>query len=97
MPAKRALQRVESKVPTEVLTRLDQLLLLASATRVDAEGESTFDLRVPVELSMIWLDTTSAGLDIHHSADRTLLRDATHCIMAAIKIIRRHGLPLCEL
>jgi len=91
VPAKSTLQRMESEVPAEVLTRLNRLLL-ESATKVDEEGESTLDLRIPVDLSMIWLDSTCAKLDIHYPADWTLLRDATRSIMAAILVIRRHGL-----
>lgn len=91
VPAKSTLQRMESEIPVDVLTKLNRLLI-QSASKVDADGTSLLNLQEPVDLSMIWLDTTCAKLDIHYPADWTLLRDVTRSIMAAIQVIRRHGL-----
>jgi hypothetical protein len=91
VPSKSTLQRMESEVPTEVITALSGLLL-ENSTTVDHDEASTLGLRVAVDLSMIWMDSTCAKLDIHFPADWVLLRDATRSIMRAIMVSRKHGL-----
>ena len=91
VPAKSTLQRMESEIPTELITELNALLL-RSAGEVDEEGASAIGVEVPVDLSIIWMDSTCAKLDIHYPADWTLLRDGTRTIMNSINVIRTHGL-----
>jgi hypothetical protein len=59
---------------------------------VNDEGDSIIGLREAVDLSLIWMDSTCAKLDIHYPTDWVLLRDATRTIMKAITVIRSHGL-----
>jgi IS5 family transposase len=92
VPAKSTLQRMESEVPRETITALHTLLLQRSGEVVAGTRESVLGLAEPVDLSMIWMDSTCAKLDIHYPADWTLLRDATRSIIACITVIRRHGL-----
>ena len=91
VPSKSTLQRMESEVPADVITKLNRLLIVSS-TKVDQDEEPKIGLCVPVDLSTIWLDSTCAKLDIHYPADWTLLRDGARSIMAAILVIRKHGL-----
>jgi hypothetical protein len=91
VPAKSTLQRMESEVPQEIITRLNTLLLTRSS-QVDQDHQSVIGIEVPVDMSMIWIDSTCAQLNIHYPADWTLLRDATKSIMNAIISIRKHGL-----
>jgi hypothetical protein len=82
---------MESEVPQEIITRLNTLLLTRSS-QVDQDHQSVIGIEVPVDMSMIWIDSTCAQLNIHYPADWTLLRDATKSIMNAIISIRKHGL-----
>ncbi|MBA3707801.1 MAG: hypothetical protein H0W83_03145, partial [Planctomycetes bacterium] len=91
VPSKSTLQRMASEVPTEIIEQLHRLLLTRSAA-VDADGASVLGLAESVDLSLIWMDSTCAKLDIHYPADWILLRDATRTIMRAIAVIRKHGL-----
>lgn len=91
VPTKSTLQRMESGVPAEVITDLSARLV-GCATRVNDEGNSVIGLREAVDLSLIWVDSTCAKLDIHYPTDWVLLRDATRTIMKAITVIRSHGL-----
>lgn len=91
VPSKSSLQRMESEVPVELIGRV-HVLLLNRSTTVDVQGDSVLGLADPVDLSLIWMDSTCAKLDIHYPADWVLLRDATRTIMKAIATIRSHGL-----
>lgn len=91
VPSKTSLQRMEAEVSDEFLEKL-QVLMLRRATMTDAEGASVLGLDEGVDLSVIWMDTTCAKLDIHYPTDWILLRDATRTIMRAIATIRSHGL-----
>ena len=91
VPTKSTLQRMASEVPADMITELNAMLL-HSAAAVDTEGDSQIGLEVPADLSMIWMDSTCAKLNIHYPADWTLLRDATRSIMKSISVIRGHGL-----
>jgi len=91
VPSKSTLQRMESEVPVELIHEVHTMLLKQS-TSVDAQGKSVLDLADPVDLSLVWMDSTCAKLDIHYPADWILLRDATRTIMKAIVTIRSHGL-----
>ncbi len=91
VPSKSTLQRMESSVPADVIQNLSARLI-GSATTVDGDGRSKIGLLDPVDLSLIWMDSTCAKLDIHYPTDWILLRDATRTIMKAIVVIRSHGL-----
>jgi IS5 family transposase len=91
VPSKSTLQRMESDVSAEVMRSLNDLLL-RSATEVLPDGESSIGLEERVDLSMIWMDSTCAELNIHYPVDWTLLRDGTRSIIRCIKVIRSHGL-----
>jgi len=91
VPSKSTVQRMESEVPTDIIQDL-HALLLNRAVAVDKNGASVIGLADPIDLSLIWMDSTCAALDIHYPADWILLRDATRTIMKAIVTIRSHGL-----
>jgi len=91
VPSKSSLQRMESEVPKDLLDVLNAKLLCRSAA-IDGAGAPAFSLESAVDLSLIWMDSTCAKLDIHYPTDWTLLRDATRSIMRSIEVIRRHGL-----
>ncbi len=91
VPSKSTLQRMESEVPKDLLDTLNAKLL-SKAAATDAAGAPAFDLESAIDLSLIWMDSTCAKLDIHYPTDWTLLRDATRSIMRAIEVIRRHGI-----
>lgn len=91
VPSKSTLQRMEASVPSDLLRDLSARLVV-SATKVDDAGRSVIDLLKAVDLSLIWMDSTCAKLDIHFPTDWILLRDATRTIMKAIVVIRSHGL-----
>jgi IS5 family transposase len=91
VPSKSALQRMEAEVPSELIHELHTQLLTRS-TQKDASGGSVIGLADPVDLALIWMDSTCAKLDIHYPTDWILLRDATRTIMKAIATIRSHGL-----
>jgi hypothetical protein len=91
VPTKSTLQRMESEVPMELITRLNTLLLTRSS-QVDQDDQSVIGVAVPIDMSMVWIDSTCAQLDIHYPADWTLLRDATRSIMKSIQVIIKHGL-----
>jgi len=91
VPSKSTVQRMESEVPADIIQDL-HVLLLKRAVAVDKNGVSVIGLADPIDLSLIWMDSTCAKLDIHYPADWILLRDATRTIMKAIVTIRSHGL-----
>ena len=91
VPSKSCLQRMEAEVPTEVLQRVHRGLILRAATP-EADGQPSLGLAEQVDLSVAWVDTTCAKLDIHYPTDWVLLGDATRSVIAAIETIRRHGL-----
>jgi len=91
VPSKSTLQRMEESVSADSLRRM-VVSLVASATGVDASGDSTLGLAEPVDLSTVWMDSTCAKLDIHYPNDWALLRDGVRSIMQTILVIRSHGL-----
>src|ERR1035437_5898301 len=91
VPSKSSLQRMESDVP-EPLLRYLNAMLVESATEADSSGASVIGLADPLMLSLVWIDSTCAKLDIHYPVDWILLRDATRTIMKAVIVIRSHGL-----
>lgn len=93
VPAKSSLQRMEASVPRDLLNQMNALLLKRS-TSVDATGVSLLGLAAPVDLSVVWMDTTCAPLDIHYPSDWSLLRDGTRSLMGTIQVIRSHGLKV---
>jgi hypothetical protein len=90
-PSKSTLQRMESEVPAEVIQDIQRSMLRWAATPA-ADGHAPGGLADLVDLSVTWMDTTCAKLDIHYPTDWVLLRDATRSVMASITTIRRHGL-----
>ena len=92
VPSKSTLQRMESEVPIAVLASAHALLLNTSVAVSPDNGTSLLGLVEPVDLSVIWVDSTCMQLDIHYPTDWVLLRDATRTIMKAILTIRAHGL-----
>jgi hypothetical protein len=93
VPTKSTLQRMEAEVPADLITQLNAMLLNRSG-EVNLQEQSVIGVEVPIDLSMVWIDSTCAKLDIHYPADWTLLRDGTRSIMRAIMVIRAHGLKL---
>ena len=92
VPSKSTLQRMESEVPLAVLAAAHALLLNTAAAVSPKDGSSLLGLSEPVDLAVIWMDSTCVQLDIHYPTDWVLLRDATRTIMKAIMTIRSHGL-----
>jgi hypothetical protein len=91
VPSKSTLQRMESSVPQELLSQVNTLLL-QQASKIADDGGPALGLAEPIDLSVIWIDSTCAPLDIHYPTDWALLRDGTRSIMRAIMVTRRHGL-----
>jgi hypothetical protein len=91
VPSKSGLQRMEATVPIDMLQRIHRGLVVRAATP-DEDGQPSLGLVEQVDLSVAWVDTTCAKLDIHYPTDWVLLRDATRSVIAAIETIRRHGL-----
>lgn len=92
VPSKSTLQRMESEIPPELLSRVHALLLNKATAVSPIDGSSVLGLAEPVDLSVIWMDSTCMELDIHFPTDWILLRDATRTIMKSIMTIRSHGL-----
>jgi hypothetical protein len=76
VPSKSTLQRMESEVPAEVIQDIQRSMLRWAATPA-ADGQAPGGLADLVDLSVTWMDTTCAKLDIHYPTDWVLLRDAT--------------------
>lgn len=91
VPSKSSLQRMEAEVGVERIHEL-HALLLTRASSTEPHGRSSLGLEEPVELSVIWMDSTCAQLDIHFPVDWLLLRDAVRTLIKSIKTIRKHGL-----
>ena len=91
VPSKSTLQRMESSVPAAVMERVNALLLICAST-IDGDGQSPVQLAEPIDLSVVWIDTTCAELDIHYPVDWALLRDGTRSIIRSIRVMRKHGL-----
>jgi hypothetical protein len=58
----------------------------------EADGQPSWGLAEQEDLSVAWVDTNCTKLDVQYPTDWLLLRDATYNVIAAIEIIRRHGL-----
>ena len=91
---KSTLQRMESEVPLAVLAAAHALLLNTVAAVPPTDGPSLLGLAEPVDLAVIWMDSTCVQLDIHYPTDWVLLRDATRTSIKAIMIVRSHGFHL---
>jgi hypothetical protein len=92
VPSKSTLQRMESQMPADILDRAHALLLSKATAVSPVDGSSILGLAEPIDLSVIWMDSTCMQLDIHYPTDWILLRDATRTIMKSILTIRAHGL-----
>ena len=91
VPSKSSLQRMEAEVGIERIAELNAKLL-TSASSTQPHGRAPLGLEQPVDLSVTWMDTTCAKLDIHYPVDWLLLRDATRTLIKSIITIRGHGL-----
>ena len=92
VPSKSSLQRMEASVPTEVVQSIHRELIRQASGKNSDDGLPNLSLAEAVDLSVAWMDSTCAKLDIHYPTDWALLRDATRSIMASITVIRNHGL-----
>jgi Transposase DDE domain len=91
VPSKSSLQRMEAAVGVERIQELNALLL-KSASPMEPGSHSPLGLEEPVDLTVVWMDSTCAKLDIHYPVDWLLLRDAIRTLIKSIITIRRHGL-----
>jgi hypothetical protein len=57
-----------------------------------ADGAQKVGLEVPIDLDRFFLDSTCVQAKIHFPVDWTLLRDGVETLLAAIILIRKHGL-----
>ena len=90
VPSKSTLQRYAEWLPHEpmraVVDRLTQAALSPSCSG------ALVGLECPLELDMLFMDSTCLAANIHFPVDWVLLRDAVRSLMKAILWVRRHGL-----
>jgi hypothetical protein len=89
VPAKSTLQRYENTVTPQELKELNIMLARHVA---GADGAQKVGLEVPIDLDRFFLDSTCVQANIHFPVDWTLLRDGAGTLLAAIILIRKHGL-----
>jgi hypothetical protein len=89
VPAKSTLQRYERMITPQELKELNTLLL-----RYVAAGDAAqkVGLESAIDLDRFFLDSTCVPANIHFPVDWTLLRDGAGTLLAAIILIRKHGL-----
>ena len=87
IPSKSALERYDKWWPeSEVRKVVHQMLKLGATT------PEKIHLPEPVDLEIVFLDTTCLPANIHYPVDWVLLRDATRTLMKAVQLIRGQGL-----
>lgn len=89
VPAKSALQRYENMITAPDLKELNKMLIRYVA---DEGGARKIELEHEVGLDRFFLDSTCVPANIHFPVDWTLLRDGAGTLLAAIILIRKHGL-----
>lgn len=89
VPAKSTLQRYENMMTPQVLKELNNMLIRCIATK---DGAQKIELEDKVDLDRFFLDSTCVPANIHFPVDWTLLRDGAGTLLAAIILIRKHGL-----
>ncbi len=87
VPAKSTLQRYSTWLPEAQLRPL-----ITQGLRLGGHAPAQLDLETPLELDRYFLDPTGLETNIHFPVDWVLLGDATRTLMAAVKLIRDHGL-----
>ncbi len=89
VPGHSQLHRYADWLPADDLRAVDQFVLQqAEATA----APQTLDLRQPVAMATVWADSTCAETNIHYPVDWILLRDAVRTLIAAMLVLREHGL-----
>jgi hypothetical protein len=91
VPSKSTLERYEKWLPEAEVRATVEMILQAAAQPV-AQGQQPLDLAEPLDLEVYFLDTTCVMANIHFPVDWVLLRDGVGTLLAAIELIRHHGL-----
>ena len=89
VPAKSTLQRYENMITPQELKELNKMLIRYVA---DGVGAQKIELEHEVDLDRFFIDSTCVPANIHFPVDWTLLRDGAGTLLAAIILIRKHGL-----
>ncbi len=89
VPAKSTLQRYENMITPQELKELNKMLIRYVA---DKDGAQNVELKHEIDLDRFFIDSTCVPANIHFPVDWTLLRDGAGTLLAAITLIRKHGL-----
>jgi len=91
VPSKSALQRYAQWAPhEEIRAMIDDLT--RAATSPEPSASAAVGLETPLELGVVFIDSTCLPANIHFPVDWVLFRDATRSLMARIHWIREQGL-----
>jgi len=91
VPSKSTLQRYAEWLPHEQMRAVVDRLTQAALSPASGTG-SAVGLECPLELDMLFMDSTCLAANVHFPVDWVLLRDAVRSLMKAILWVRRHGL-----
>ena len=91
IPGKSSLCEYEKMIPSEVMEKMNDMLIKAAATE---EGARTVGLTDAVTIENCYLDTTCLETNIHYPVDWILLRDGTRSLMKAVITIRKRDLKV---
>jgi hypothetical protein len=89
VPSKSTLQRYENMVTAPDLKELNNILVRCVA---GGTGAQDVGLEHEADLDRFFIDSTCLPANIHFPVDWTLMRDGAGTLLAAIIIIRKHGL-----
>lgn len=93
IPSKSVLHRYHQWIGVETLVTMNQNLL-ASVCSGEEEIEVQINLKSPIEMGNVWIDSTVVKANIHFPVDWVLLVDAVRTLMKATTLIRREGLKI---
>ena len=93
IPSKSVLHRYHQWVGVETLAAMNQKLINA-ITSGEEELEIQMNLKSPIEVNTVWIDSTVVKANIHFPVDWVLLVDAVRTLMKATTLIRREGLKI---
>lgn len=91
VPSKSTLQRYAEWLPHEPMRAVVDRLTQAALSPACGSG-ALVGLECPLDLDMLFMDSTCLAANIHFPVDWVLLRDAVRSLMKAILWVRRHGL-----
>lgn len=89
VPGHSQLQRYAHWLPADDLQAVDRCVVQHAQ---EPDAPTTLGLRQPVAMDTVWVDSTCAETPIHYPVDWVLLRDAVRTLIAAMLVLREHGL-----